>query len=29
LSALEAAGFGQVKRLPLLGVFSEYVAVKA
>lgn len=29
LSALETAGFGQVKRLPLLGVFSEYAAVKA
>ena len=29
LEALRAAGFGQVTRQPLLGLFSEYIAVKA
>jgi demethylmenaquinone methyltransferase/2-methoxy-6-polyprenyl-1,4-benzoquinol methylase len=29
LEALRAAGFAQVTRQPLLGLFSEYVAVRA
>jgi len=29
VSALQAAGFQEARRIPLMGIFSEYAAVKA